>query len=459
MTDGPHRKFGRFSLEPRDVGRIETRHRRIATPLPVPESIPILEKILRHEPPSMACQPPVLWHRAVGSSVEDRFGNRWIDFSSCVLVANAGHAHPKVVARIRELLDRGHLAAYVFPHEERAALVEKLAGIAPPGLGSVFLLTTGSEAVECAIKLVRAWGLRSGRDIIVSFSGGFHGRTMGSQLAGGIPPLKAWLGGEDPRFVQVPFPDGYLQEDTSFGSFERALAESHVDASRVAGILSETYLGIGPDFFPDAYARALRAWCDRHGALLALDEVQSGFGRTGKLFAFEHHGIVPDLIVCGKGISSSLPLAAVLGRPEVFALHGPGSMTSTHSASPLPVAAALGSLEAIIEGGLVERAAALGPLLERGLARIAARWPARMGAVRSRGLVGGVRLVKPGTRDPDPDTAHPVVEAAFRKGLLLFAPVGLGGGCIKVAPPLSIEEEALNEGLDALEEAFEEVLG
>ncbi|MBI4606036.1 MAG: aspartate aminotransferase family protein, partial [Planctomycetes bacterium] len=337
----------------------------------------------------------------------------------------------------------------------------RLAALAPEGLEKVFLLTTGSEAVENAIKLMRTWGLRQDprRKVIVSFSGGFHGRTLGSQLAGGIPALKAWIGDDDPTFVQVPFPDGYLQLDTSFRVFEEALERLRIEPAAVAGVLSESYLGIGPDFFPPQYAQSLRRWSDRHRALLCFDEVQSGFGRTGRLFAFEHYGIAPDLIACGKGITSSLPLAAVIGRADVMSTYAPGSMTSTHSGSPLCVAAALGSLEAILEERLAERAAALEPMLARGLERLEARHDFQVGCARARGLVGGVRIVRPGTLDPDPEAAARIVESCFRKGLLLFAPVGLGGGCVKIAPPLSIPEEALAEGLEVLAEAFEEVLG
>jgi 4-aminobutyrate aminotransferase-like enzyme len=449
--------YGKYSLEPVEVPAIETRFRRILTPLPVPESVPVLEKLLACEPPSMACQPPLLWDHASGCTVFDRFGNRWIDWSSCVLVSNVGHAHPRVVDAIRRVLDRSHLAAYVFPHEERAQLVERLAKIAPPGLDRVFLLTTGSEAVENLIKLARTWGLRRSpaKRIIVSFRGGFHGRTLGSQLAGGIPPLKTWIGADDPSFVQVPFPDGYFQEDTSFAVFEQSLASQGVRAEDVAGVLSETYLGIGPDFFPAEYARALRGWCDRAGALLAFDEVQSGFGRTGRLFAFEHYGIVPDLFSCGKGISSSLPIAAVIGRPDVLSTYGPGSMTSTHSGSPLPVAAALASIDVLIEEGLVSRAASMEAVLAGGLAEIAGKHP-QAGWTGVRGMVAGIRIVRPGTREPDPALALAINEAAFRKGLLMFAPVGIGGGCLKIAPPLMTPREALEEGIEVLKEAFAE---
>ncbi len=456
----PPRLYGKYSLEPVDVPRVETRFRRIVTPLPVPESIPVFEKLLELEPPSMACQPPVLWDRASESSVFDRFGNRWIDWSSCVLVANVGHSHPRVVEALRRTADHGRLATYVFAHEGRAQLLERLARLLPEGLDRIFLLTTGSEAVECAIKLARTWGIgRSpARRKIVSFAGGFHGRTLGSQLAGGLPALKTWIGGEDPSFVQVPFPDGYFETDISFGAFERALEGKNVRPDEIAAVLSESYLGIGPDFFPDDFVRALRRWCDRVGALLVFDEVQSGFGRTGRLFAFEHYGVVPDLIACGKGISSSLPIAAVMGRAKILATYGPGSMTSTHSGSPLAVAAAVASIDALVEEGLVARAASLGPILESGLKPIAKRY-AQVGWMGCRGLVAGLRVVKSGTKEPDADLAHRINEACFRKGLLMFAPVGIGGGCIKIAPPLTIPEDELEEGCEVLREAFRDVLG
>ncbi len=448
--------YGRFSLTPTPVPQIETKYRRIRTPLPVPESVPYFEQLLRYEPVSMNCQPPVLWDHAEGALVYDRFGNSWIDWSSCVLVANAGHSHPRIHARVRDLVERKQLATYVFAHEDRAHLAAELVRIAPHGLDKVFLLTTGSEAVENTIKLMRAWARRdsSERRVIVSFGGGFHGRTLGSQLAGGIPPLKDWIGADDVTFIQVAFPDGYLQEDTSFAVFERTLEAHGVEPGDVAGVLSESYLGIGPDFFPVEYAQELRRWCDRHAALLAFDEVQSGFGRTGKMFTFEHYGVVPDLIACGKGISGSLPLSAVIGRADVMDQFPVGSMTSTHSGAPLGVAAALGALEALESEDLVARAARLETPLLRALEDLSARHGDHIGCIRARGLVGGVRVVEPGSKNPDADLATRVVEGCFRRGLLLFAPVGLGGGCLKIAPPLSIPDDALAESLEVFRDVF-----
>ncbi len=448
--------YGRYSLEPREVPRVETEHRRIVTAQPAPDAVPILERLLAVEPPTMACLPPVLWDRAEGYQIEDPFGNRWIDWSSCVLVANAGHAPEPVVERVRAMIDRPLLSTFAFPHEARAELCERLVARSPEGLEKVFLFSTGSEAIECMIKMMRTWGRRTkpSKKIIVSFSGGFHGRTLGAQYAGGIPPLKEWIGVDDQSFLQVQFPDGYLLEDTSFSVFEKTIEAAGVDPSDVAGVMSESFLGVGPDFFPKEYAQALRRWCDEHGALLAFDEVQAGYGRSGRFFAFEHYDIAPDLFACGKGMSSSLPLSGLIGRADVLSTYPPGTMTSTHAGAPLSVAAGLGCLDAMESDDLVAKAAALEGDLLGACETFEKEFPEHVGAVRARGLVGGIRLVRPGTLEADADLAYAVTEHAYHRGLLMLAPVGLGGGCLKIAPPLVTPREALFESFEVLTESM-----
>jgi 4-aminobutyrate aminotransferase/diaminobutyrate-pyruvate transaminase/4-aminobutyrate aminotransferase/(S)-3-amino-2-methylpropionate transaminase len=223
--------------------------------------------------------------------------------------------------------------------------------------------------------------------------------------------------------------------------------------------MTESYQGVGPDFLPVEYAQRLAEFCRGHDILTIFDEVQAGFGRTGKMFCFEHYGVKPDLIACGKGISSSLPLAAVIGRKDVMELYPPGSMTSTHSASPLPVIAAIENLKIIQREGLVEHARRMGEILVPEVRRIREKHPRALGAATGLGLVAGIQVVKPGTREPDPDTALAINEKCFHKGVLMFAPVGVGGECIKIAPPLVISEEALRESIGVLEEAVDEVLG
>ncbi|MHC4986212.1 MAG: aminotransferase class III-fold pyridoxal phosphate-dependent enzyme, partial [Planctomycetota bacterium] len=264
--------------------------------------------------------------------------------------------------------------------------------------------------------------------------------------------------GEGQTFAQVPFPDGYRNSDTSFDSFRRALERQNISPAEIAGVLLESYQGGGPYFMPDDYARALEAFCREHDIVLACDEVQSGFGRTGKMFAYEHYAITPDLIACGKGVTSSLPLSAVIGRADIMDLHPPGSMTATHSGSPLPVAAALASLDILSDQKLTERAAALGDVLNPELERIRQRFRDVLGHVSGRGLVAGIQVVRPGTKEPDGELALRINEACFRAGLLMFAPIGMGGACLKIAPPLVITESALREGVAVLEAAVGDAL-
>ena len=450
-----------WEIVPRDVPKVSTRYRTIVTPIPAPGSIPILESLRQHEPASMSGQPPVVWDRAEGFQVSDRWGNRWLDWTSGVLVANAGHAHPAVRRAIAEQAEAGLLHNYCFPSEIRARLARELVNIAPTGLSKVFLLTTGAETTECAIKLARTHGQQvggRGKIHIVSFANAFHGRTMGAQMAGGIPARKQWIVTVDPAMVQVPFPDGFRNTDTSFEGFLTALKKHDVEPSQVAGVIAETYQGGTASFAPREFMQQLRRWCDEHRVVLAMDEVQAGFGRCGTFWGFEHYGITPDLICAGKGITSGLPLSAVIGRPELMDLYPPGSMTSTHTGNPVCAASALANLRAILDEGIVDNARRMGDILHAELRRIAARFGPRVGAVHGKGLVAAVQLVKPGGIDPDADAAWAVVRGCVERGLMLFSPVGPGGGSVKICPPLVITDDALREGVAALEEAMGEVL-
>ncbi len=451
----------RFELVPRQVPPVETKYRRIKTPIPVPESIPILQRLRQFEPQSMSGQPPVLWDRAEGIQVYDRWGNMWLDWSSGVLVANAGHGHPAIRQSIRQQAEHGLLHNYCFPSEVRAQAVEQLARVSPEGLKKVFLLTTGAEACECAIKLARTWGRKLAGDrkiTIVTFENAFHGRTLGAQMAGGIPKLKEWIVNLDKNMVQVPFPDGFRCPDTRFERFVESLEARGVAGDSVAGVMTETYQGGNASFAPPEYVHRLRAWCDEHRALLIFDEVQAGFGRTGRYWGFEHYGVVPDLICCGKGISSGLPISAVIGRQEVMDLYPPGSMTSTHTGNPVCAASVLANLRVIEEENLVEHARAMGEILQPGLQAIRQRFPHHVGAVHGKGMVASLHMVKPGGIEPDADLASEIVRRSVEKGLLMFAPVGYAGASVKVAPPLVMGEEPLRESLAVLEEAIQEAV-
>jgi 4-aminobutyrate aminotransferase / (S)-3-amino-2-methylpropionate transaminase / 5-aminovalerate transaminase len=452
-----------YDLTPVDVPHVSTKYRTIKTKIPVPESLPIFEALKDSEPQSMMGQPPIVWHKAEDFTVEDKWGNRWIDWSSCVLVSNIGHGRKEIKDALQEIIDQGLLSTYVFVHEQRAELTGLLQSLSPdPATYSVFLLSTGSEATENCVKLSKTYALQKygpKKKHFVSFNNAFHGRTMGAQLAGGMEKLKTWMVDRDQTFVQVPFPDGYKNEDTSFDLFLKTLEEKGISGAEIAGVMTESYQGIGPDFLPVDYAQKLQAFCREHDIVMSFDEVQAGFGRTGKMFCFEHYGVKPDLIACGKGISSSLPISAVIGRKDIMGLYPPGSMTSTHSASPLPVASAVANLKILIGEKITEHADRMGEMMLPELARIQQKYPSRLGAMHGKGLVAGIQVVKSGTKTPDPDTATQINLKCLQKGLLMFAPVGIGGECLKIAPPLIIPEDAIRESLQVFEEAIDEVLG
>ncbi len=448
-----------FPLESIEVKAVSTKYRKLSGLIPNKETIAEIEKLRVVEPVSMRGQAPIIWDRAEGFSIYDAYGNMWLDFSSGVLITNAGHGRKEIADAIIEQASKPVLTSYCFPNEPRIKLAQKLASLAPEGLDKVFLLSTGAESTECALKLMRTHGRKVGGDdksIIVSFLNSFHGRTMGAQQMGGSDAGKAWIKNLDPEIVHVPFPDGFRCEDTSFELFEKSLAELGVNPDNVAGVMSESYQGCGPNFMPKEYAQDLRSWCDSYGAVLCFDEVQAGFGRCGTMWGFELYDVTPDMFCMGKGISSSMPISGVVGRSEVMNLYGPNEMTSTHSGNPICCAASLANIGIIESEGLVANAAKVGLALAEKLQAIKGRFSDVVGFAPSKGLVGGILTVKKGSKEPDPDLAWDVVHRCFRKGLLMFSPVGVGGGCIKIAPPLCITKEAVEEGCDVIFEAMKE---
>ena len=450
-----------FPLEALEVEPISTKFRKLSGFIPNQETIKKIKELRQAESLSMRGQAPVIWDHADGVSVYDAYGNMWLDFSSGVLIANAGHGRKKIADAVISQASKSLLTSYCFPNQPRIELVQKLVSLAPKPLNKVFLLSTGGEGTECALKLMRTYGRGIGGDdksVIVAFENSFHGRTMGAQQMGGSDAAKAWMKNLDPEIVHLPFPDGFRCEDTSFDLFETTLAELGVKADNVAGVITETYQGAGPNFMPKEYAKALRNWCDGHKALLCFDEVQAGFGRCGKQWGFELYDVVPDLFCIGKGISSSLPISGVIGRAEIMNQYGPNEMTSTHSGNPICCAAALANLEVIAEEKLVENAAKVGLVLQEQLRDIKKQFSDVIGFAPGAGLVAGLLMVKKNTKEPNYELAWDVVNLCFRKGLLMFAPVGVGGGCVKIAPPLCISEQAVKEGCSVIRQALQQLL-
>ncbi|TAN50395.1 MAG: aminotransferase class III-fold pyridoxal phosphate-dependent enzyme, partial [Rhodospirillales bacterium] len=282
----------------------------------------------------------------------------------------------------------------------------------------------------------------------------------GATLMGGNKDSRSWVGFDDPNIHRLPFPYPWTGEGLSGADRARrdlaGLAQKGIDPdSDLCAVLLESYQGWAAVFYPEDYVQEIAAFAKRHGLLLAFDEIQSGFGRTGRLFAYQHYGVEPDLVLCGKGMSSSLPLSAVLGRAHLLDLPETGSMSSTHSANPLACAAGLANLESLSEENLVAEAARKGELLSAGLRALQLRHPNRIAHVLGRGLIAAVLLTEPESGAPDAAMATRAAEIAMRKGLLL---VHTGRESIKIGPPLTIPDDALAEGIDVLGESLEEAI-
>ena len=369
-----------------------------------------------------------------------------------------------------DLVGHGLIHSYVFPNEQRAHLVKKISELVPIPDNRVFLLSTGAESTECAIKLAKTYGLtrNENKRYIITFEDCFHGRTMGSQQAGGTPSAKNWIVKTDPTFIQVPFPNAFKyewadesREDYSdqncFDHFLAAVKEHGVAPESIAAIMTETFQGGWVQLMPKGFVKLLRDFCTEHDILLIFDEVQAGFGRTGKLFGFMYSEVTPDLICCGKGISSGMPLSCVVGRADVMNLYGPNKMTSTHSGNPVCAAAAYASINYILEHKLVDNACRLGALCAEKLKAMQAKHPAHIGFVSGCGLAWAVVFTKPGTKEMDSELATRIVELCMQRGVLFFAPVGCGS-TLKVTPPLMIDEDALAEALDVFAGAVDDAI-
>ncbi len=454
-----------FNRIPKEVEKVETKNRRICTKLPVPESLPILERSIKYEPWSMNHQLLAVWDRAVDYQIFDKWGNIWIDFSSGIFVTNSGHGNSGMVESIREMIDKPMLNSYYYPSEIRSLLAEQLVRMAPPDMDKVFFLTTGSETTECALKLCRMHGIKQRKDKLgmISFGGAFHGKTMGAQTMAGKPQAQAWIGNLDPCIYHIDCPTDAFEDmsqiyDEEKGQqlFERdikILESQGVDLDTIAGAIFEPYQGWAALFYPIGYIKALRAFLTRKNALLVSDEVQAGFGRTGKLFGYEYYGVDVDIICCGKAVSGALPLSAVLSRKEIIDVDG--SLNSTHGGSPIPCASALANLKYMEKHHLVEEAKRKETIIRDKFMQMKELFPDRICAVHGMGMAFAAVVVKPKTRELDVELVDRIIERAYEKGLMSIRTMT---GTIKIGPPLTIPDDALIEGMDILIEAMKEIV-
>ena len=429
----------------------------VKLPLPGPRSAKLIARWHQAEADTTGFQAPVVWDHALGVVVTDVDGNRYIDWTSGVLVSNLGHSHPKLIAAVQQAVTK-LINNYECPTEARVQAAEALVAHLPRHLDKCFFLTTGSEAVESIARIMKR---KSGGYEIIGFYGGFHGRTFAAASVGGMAGPKRRYGPTMPGVIRAPFPYPYRSPvgggDAGLIDFCMTMLEDAVRANStgdLAGMLVEPYLGAAGFIFPpEGYLATLEKWCRDKGILFALDEVQSSYGRTGKMWAMEWENLTPDLVAIGKGIGNGIPTSAVAARGEVISCLAKGEMSSTVGGNPVSSAAVTAILEIMDEEKLAHNALKMGQTMKKRLLAIQEK-SRFLGDVRGRGLVMGVELVKDKkTKEPAPDLTRQMIVRCAEQGLLIGS-VGIFGNVIRVAPPLCITEAEAGESLDLFEKAL-----
>jgi 4-aminobutyrate aminotransferase/(S)-3-amino-2-methylpropionate transaminase len=408
-------------------------------------------------PRGIASATPLFASRAENAEVWDVDGRRFIDFAGGIGVLGTGHRHPRVIAAVTQQLGRyTHTAFQVMAYEPYIQLAERLNAIAPfEGPAKTLLLTTGAEAVENAIKIAR---IATGRNAVIAFTGAFHGRTMMTlAMTGKVVPYKRSLGLQGHDVYRVPFPADYrgVSVDSSLQALE-SLFYSDVHPTDVAAIAIEPVQGEGGfHVAPPEFLRRLREICDAHGILLIADEIQSGFGRTGRMFAIQHSGVQPDLVTLAKALAGGFPLAAVVGRASIMDKTEPGGLGGTYGGSPIGCAAALAVLDVIADEQLLSRAEQVGTRIRTRITRLAQRRDiVPIANLRGAGAMLGFDVVSAATRQPDGATARKVAVRALEEGLIVLT-CGASGETLRILVPLTIAEAVLDDGLDLLERALQ----
>jgi 4-aminobutyrate aminotransferase/(S)-3-amino-2-methylpropionate transaminase len=429
----------------------------LKTALPGPRSRALMERRERSVPRGVSHQTPIFAERAEGARVVDVDGNTFVDFAGGIGTMNMGHANPGVVQAAADQLARfTHTCFAVAPYEGYVALAERINSIAPGAPPNKrFLANSGAEAIENAVKIARA---ATGRAGVVVFEHAFHGRTlMTMSMTSKIKPYKLGFGPFAPEVYRLPFPYEYrlgVKDEAAYAEELEAFFRSHVAPENVACVVLELVLGEGGFIVaPPAFVRALADVCAKNGILLVADEIQTGFGRTGRAFACEHYGLVPDLVTMAKSLGGGLPISAVTGRAELMDAAGPGGLGGTYGGNPVACAGALAALDSFEREHLVARAKAIGDVVEKRFRCFADRFPF-VGDARGLGAMRALELVKDrGTKEPDKAKTDAVTRRAWESGLLLLS-AGTYGNVIRTLMPLVITDDELNEGLEVLEHAL-----
>jgi 4-aminobutyrate aminotransferase-like enzyme len=438
---------------------IKTKNRLIKTKIPAPGTKKILLSLSKYESRSMHGQLPIVWKSAKDFNIFDKAGNKFIDFTSTIFVTNIGHSNENLKKKLIKLLKSNFMHSYAYANSIKLEYIKKLIKASKKHFDKAFLLSAGTEATDAALKLMRLHGqsIKKKKLGIICFDGNWHGRTMGAQLMSGNTEQKKWIGLKDKNIYHLPFPYPWTLKNKKI-SPEKFLDESlkkfkkKFDIKKdICGVMLETFQGWGALFYPKEYVKKLHKICKKNNILICFDEMQSGFGRTGKMFGYEHYGVKPDLICCGKGMGGGIPISGVLGRRDVMDLPEIGNMSSTHSSNPLSCTAGISVLDEIKNKNILIKTSSKSKILFNGLQKIQEKNLKNIVYIGGKGLVAALIFKK--TKKIN-HLLKEVCTECMENGLLV---VYTGRESIKIGPPLTISESALKEGVNVLDNSITKI--
>ena len=437
---------------------IKTQNRLIKTKIPAPGTNKIIKSLKKNESRSMQGQLPIIWSKADGHSLFDIKGNKFIDFTSTIFVTNIGHSNARLIKNLKKSLDKKLLHSYAYFNKSSEEYLKSLVKFAGVNFNKAFLMSAGTEATEAALKLMRLYGKKENKRKlgIISFNGNWHGRTMGAQMMSGNKKQKEWIGYEDKNIHHIDFPYPWELENISPKNFlhnSLKKLKRKIDLKKdVCGFMLETFQGWGAIFYPKEFVKEISKICKKNKILLTFDEMQAGFGRTGKKFGYEHYDVKPDLICCGKGMGGGIALSGVIGKKSIMDLPSVGEMSSTNSANPLACVAGMSVIDEINNKKILKRVNENGNILKTGLEQIMKKNSSSIKYVMGKGMIYALIFDKEIN-----DIGNKLKKVCFRamqNGLLV---VYTGRESIKIGPPLTITKKAIKEGLLVLDEQIANV--
>ena len=448
-----------FQLNSKKVKKIKTKNRLIKTSIPAPGTKKILTSLFKNEARSMHGQLPIVWNKAKNFHVYDICNNKYIDFTSTIFVANIGHSNSSLKKAINRTLNQNLLNTYAYPSKIREKYLKKLIKFCGKGFQKAYLLSSGSEVLEACIKIIRLYALKKKKGFnILTISGNWHGRTTGSQLLSDNKNQSIWINYKNKSVNHLRFPYPWVLKKLNKTSVQLLkedlkLLSRKVDLKKdISAVILETFQGWGALFYPKEYVQYLNKFCKKNKTLIIFDEIQAGFGRTGKKFGFQHYEVLPDMICCGKGIGGGVPLSALIGKKSLLDIPNVGSMSSTHSANPIACSAGLAVINEIEKKKLILKSKTNGMLLSNGIESLKKKYINEIEHVSCKGLLAAI-IFKKEYKNIN-YLVGKVCEICMQKGLLV---VYTGRESIKLGPPLNISQDAIKEALNVLDEVIFQV--